>query len=122
MDLPSWREALRVRVKLLYTTMRALYEQIATPGTFLVSASLLGGQHGYDEAGAIAPLGGSVIGMTKTYKRERADVTVKAVDFELGYEAPKVANVLVQETLRDPGAVEVGYKEGERWTSDAGTT
>ena len=78
MDLPSWREALRVRVKLLYTTMRALYEQIATPGTFLVSASLLGGQHGYDEAGAIAPLGRSVIGMTKTYKRERADVTVKA--------------------------------------------
>jgi acyl transferase domain-containing protein/NAD(P)-dependent dehydrogenase (short-subunit alcohol dehydrogenase family)/acyl carrier protein len=116
MDLPGWREALRVRVKLLYTTMRALYEQIAAPGTFLVSATLLGGQHGYDEAGAVAPLGGPVVGMTKTYKRERTEVLVKSVDFELGCDSPEIADVLIDETLRDPGAVEIGYKEGERWT------
>ena len=61
-----------------------LYEQIAAPGTFLVSATRLGGQHGYDEAGAVAPLGGAVVGFTKTYKRERPDVLVKAVDFEAG--------------------------------------
>jgi hypothetical protein len=36
-------------------TMRILYEQVATPGTFLVSATRLGGQHGYDDAGATAP-------------------------------------------------------------------
>ena len=39
------------------TTMRALYEQIATPGTFLISATRLGGQHGYDEAGRGCPAG-----------------------------------------------------------------
>ena len=116
MDLAGWREALRVRVKLLYTTMRALYQQIAAPGTFLVSATLLGGQHGYDKAGAIEPLGGPVVGMTKTYKRERTDVLVKAVDFELGRDVSALAEVLVEETLRDPGAIEVGYKEAERWT------
>ncbi|MGB9431908.1 MAG: beta-ketoacyl synthase N-terminal-like domain-containing protein, partial [Candidatus Acidiferrum sp.] len=33
MDLLSWHEALRVRVKSLYATMRILYEQIAAPGT-----------------------------------------------------------------------------------------
>ncbi len=115
MDLAGWREALRVRVKLLYQTMRTLYEQIAAPGTFLVSATLLGGQHGYDEAGAIAPLGGAVVGMTKSYKRERGDVLVKAVDFELGCGARDTARVLLDETLRDPGTVEVGYKETERW-------
>ena len=32
MDLSGWHEALRVRVKSLYTTMRTLYEQIAAPG------------------------------------------------------------------------------------------
>ena len=79
---PRWHEALRVRVKSLYATMRILYEQIAAPGTFLVSATRLGGQHGYDEAGATAPLGGAVVGFTKTYKRERMDALVKAVDFE----------------------------------------
>ncbi len=116
MTLADWRGALSVRVKALYTTMRALYEQIAAPGTFLVSATLLGGQHGYDEAGAVAPLGGAVVGMTKTYKRERGDVLVKAVDFDLGYDAHELSELLIEETTRDPGAVEIGYRDGARWT------
>ena len=116
MDLAGWTEALRVRVKALYATMRLLYEQIASAGTFLVSATRLGGQHGYDEAGAVAPLGGAVVGFTKTYKRERPDVLVKAVDFALESDASQVAELLIQETLRDPGAVEIGYKGGLRWT------
>ncbi len=116
MDLATWHEALRVRVKLLYTTMRILYEQIAASVTFLVSATRLGGQHGYDEAGATAPLGGAVVGFTKTYKRERADAMVKAVDFEVEPKPSEVADILIEETLRDPGAVEIGYKEGLRWT------
>ena len=81
LNLNSWHEALRIRAKSLYATMRILYEQIAAPGTFLVSATRLGGQHGYDEAGAIAPLG-AVAGFTKTYKRERMDALVKSVDFK----------------------------------------
>ena len=104
------------RVKSLYTTMRVLYEQIAAPGTFLVSATTLGGQHGYDPAGAVAPMGGAVVGFTKTYKRERAEVLVKAIDFQAGRKASEVAGLLIEETLRDPGAVEIGYKNGLRWT------
>ena len=116
MDLPAWHEALQIRVKLLYTTMRVLFDQVAQPGTFLVSATRLGGQHGYDEAGALAPLGGAVTGFTKTYKRERLDALVKAVDFEAESKTSEVAELLVEETLRDPGVVEVGYKDGQRWT------
>ena len=116
LDLATWHEAIRVRVKSLYTTMRALYEQIATPDTFLVSATRLGGQHGYDAAGAVAPLGGAVVGFSKTYKRERTDACVKAVDFESGRNAAEIAGLLIDETLRDPGAVEIGYKKGLRWT------
>ena len=116
MDLAGWHEALRVRVKSLYATMRILYEQVAAPGTFLVSATRLGGQHGYDEAGAVAPLGGAVTGFTKTYKRERIDALVKAVDFEADRKPAEIAGILIEETLRDPGAVEIGYKAGLRWT------
>jgi hypothetical protein len=115
MDLASWHEALQLRLKSLYTTMRVLYEQVAAPGTFLVSATCLGGQHGYDEAGAVAPLGGAVAGFTKTYKRERMDALVKVVDFEPERVATEIAQALIDETLRDPGAVEVGYKVGHRW-------
>jgi acyl transferase domain-containing protein/NAD(P)-dependent dehydrogenase (short-subunit alcohol dehydrogenase family) len=116
MDLATWHEALRVRVKSLYATMRILYEQIALPGTFLVSATRLGGQHGYDEAGATAPLGGAVVGFTKTYKRERVDALVKALDFESEKKPAEIADLLIEETLRDPGAIEIGYQNGLRWT------
>jgi acyl transferase domain-containing protein/acyl carrier protein len=116
MNLAAWREALRIRVKLFFTTMRILFEQIAAPGTFLVSATGLGGQHGYNAAGATAPLGGAVVGFAKTYKRERTDALVKAVDFEAGRTPSEIAESLVAETLRDPGAVEIGYQAGERWT------
>src|SRR4029079_16334362 len=88
----------------------------AKPGTFLVSATRLGGQHGYDEAGALAPLGGAVVGFTKTYRRERIDALVKAIDFEAEPKPAEVAELLVEETLRDPGAIEIGYKGGLRWT------
>ena len=116
MDSATWHEAVRVRIKALYAAMRILYEQIAPPGTFLVSATRLGGQHGYDEAGAVAPLGGAVTGFTKTYKRERMDALVKAVDFEKKRNATEIAELLLAETVHDSGAIEIGYKNGLRWT------
>jgi len=116
MDLTCWREAIRVRVKSLYATMRALYEVIASQGTFLVSATRLGGQHGYDEAGALSPIGGAVVGFTKTYKRERPLAHVKAVDFGTALKPADIAELLVEETLGDPGATEIGYRNGLRWT------
>ncbi len=116
LSLSSWHQALQVRVKSLYATMRILYEQISAQGTFLISATRLGGQHGYDEAGAVAPLGGAVTGFTKTYKRERMDALVKAVDFGAEQAPSEIAELLIEETLRDAGAVEIGYKDGLRWT------
>ena len=116
LDIATWHEALRVRVKLLYATMRALFEQVASPGTFLVSATRLGGQHGYDEAGAVAPLGGAVVGFVKAYKRERMEPIVKAVDFEAHRNASQIVDLLIDETLRDPGVIEIGYTGDQRWT------
>lgn len=116
MDLQSWREALRVRVKSFYTAMHTLYDQVGQAGTFLVSATRLGGQHGYDDTGATAPLGGAVVGFTKAFKRERSEALVKAVDFSTESPAEETAVRLIEETRRDPGAVEIGYKMGLRWT------
>ncbi|MCB0148003.1 MAG: beta-ketoacyl synthase, partial [Caldilineaceae bacterium] len=88
MTLDEWRELNRVRVKNLYTAARAIYDSVTGPNTFLVSATRLGGLHGYGPTGATAPLGGSVVGFTKAYNMEQMmreggkGVTVKAVDFE----------------------------------------
>jgi len=116
LDVTAWHECVRVRAKLLYTTMSALYEHVSRPGTFLVAATQLGGYHGYDDAGAVAPLGGAVTGFAKTYRRERPESLVKTVDFEANRNPNEVADILVAETLHDPGAVEIGYTAAERWT------
>jgi hypothetical protein len=116
LDLAAWRAALVVRVKLLAHAMRALYAHVSGPGTFLVSATRLGGCHGYDDAGATAPMGGAVAGFTKAFQRERAGALVKVVDFAAGHDAAGVAAALIDETQRDPGAVEIGYQGGERWS------
>ncbi|HEX8924363.1 MAG TPA: SDR family NAD(P)-dependent oxidoreductase, partial [Terriglobales bacterium] len=116
MTIETWHKEMHSRVKLLYTAMRTLYEHIASAGTFLVSATRLGGQHGYGDTGATQPMGGAVVGFTKTYKREQLDITAKAVDFEVECAPSEIADALIAETLRDNGAVEVGYKHGVRWS------
>jgi acyl carrier protein/NAD(P)-dependent dehydrogenase (short-subunit alcohol dehydrogenase family) len=116
MNLEQWRAETHARVKLLYHTMRSLYNDIGEKGTFLVSAARLGGQHGYDAAGAVAPLGGAVTGFTKAFKREKTDALVKAVDFEASRKTAAFADLLIDETLKDPGVLEVGYQDGLRWT------
>jgi hypothetical protein len=96
--------------------VQSVYEQIGEAGTFLISATRLGGLHGYDEAGAADPVGGAVSGFTKAYKREKPNATVKVIDFEASRKTSALADLLLEETLLDPGAVEIGYKDGRRWT------
>jgi hypothetical protein len=110
-DVAQWRESLRRRVKALYATMRALYDT----SPFLVSATRLGGYHGYDDAGATNPLGGAVVGFTKSYKKERPDALVKAVDVAASRKTTALADRLIEETLSDPGCVEIGLVDGRRF-------
>ena len=55
-------------------------------------------------------------GFVKTFKRERPDVLVKAVDFADSRKTAALADLLIAETLADPGIVEVGYADDLRWT------
>ncbi len=114
MDLAAWREALRVRVKLLYTTVRGCLADDHAP--FLVAGTRLGGLHGYDDEGAVAPLGGAVTGFAKAYAREQTTVLVKAVDVAADATPAAIAAQLVAETISDPGAVEIGRRDEQRWT------
>jgi NAD(P)-dependent dehydrogenase (short-subunit alcohol dehydrogenase family) len=124
LDLAGWREVNRRRAKNLYATMRALYDAASGSGAFLVSATRLGGLHGYGPGGASAPAGGAVTGFTKAYAMEQAlrsgakpgAPLVKAVDFETNAARDDVAQRLVEETLRDPGVIEAGYHGGLRWS------
>ncbi|MGZ4173369.1 MAG: SDR family NAD(P)-dependent oxidoreductase, partial [Solirubrobacteraceae bacterium] len=111
LDAAARRDALHVRVKLLAALMRALADE----ETFRISGTRLGGRHGYDAEGATSVLGGAVTGFTKALSRERPGALVKAIDFGEA-DAGSVADTLLQETLRDPGAVEIGYADELRWS------
>ncbi|HET9444309.1 MAG TPA: SDR family NAD(P)-dependent oxidoreductase, partial [Acidimicrobiales bacterium] len=50
------------------------------------------------------------------YRRERPEALVKAVDFTAAAGPAEIAAALVEETRLDPGAVEVGRADGQRWT------
>ena len=115
MDLAQWRQQLELRVKLLYSACYALYEHFDEGGRFLLVATRLGGRHGYDEDGAVAAMGGAVTGFAKAFARERGNALVKAVDFSASRKTAALADVLIEETLRDPGAVEVGHCQDLRW-------
>ena len=112
MDAGTWHDALQARVKNLATTMKRLYDN----DPFLVVGTRLGGRHGYEPDGALCPLGGAVTGFTKAYKREKPEVLVKAVDFPASRKSAALADRLVEETLADPGCVEVGGDIAQRLT------
>ena len=111
LDPADWRDGLHRRVKLLAALMRGLDAE-----TFLVSATRLGGRHGYDATGAESVMGGAVTGFTKALAREREGALIKAVDFGARNQKTALADLLIEETLRDPGSVEVGHAEDLRWT------
>lgn len=104
-DLPpaDWQAALERRVYSLFTLFRSLPEQ-----AFLVCGTAMGGLHGYGPEGAASPLGGATTGFAKALARERG-VFVKVVDFSADTKPAEIAGRLIDETLRDPGIVEVGY-------------
>ena len=112
LDLATWRRGLHGRVKALYGMVRAL--RGAAP--FLVTATRMGGLHGYGEAGASAPMGGAVTGFAKAYSRELPDALVKAVDVGEAAEPGDVVGHLLDELRRDAGVVEVGWCGGQRFS------
>ena len=112
----EWWATIDRTVKCMHSALQVLWEALGEPGKFLITGTRMGGRHGYDEAGAQAPIGGAVSGFSKAFKRERPTATVKVVDFDRDAAASVVADRLMAETLRDPGVVEIGYRGENRWT------
>ena len=116
MDDAAWQAATDLRIKALYEAVQPLYEQLQSSTHFLVAATRMGGRHGYDANGASNPLGGAVCGFVKSFKRERNDVLCKVVDFAPSRKTAALAEHLIDETLGDPGVVEVGVHADTRWS------
>lgn len=61
-------------------------------------------------------MGGAVSGFTKAIALERPDSFAKVVDFAIDAPAATIAGRLIDETLADPGVVEVGWEEDRRFS------
>lgn len=104
----TWKKALEQRIELLFQLSK-----IIAPNAFLISATRMGGLHGF--MNPANPLGGVLSGFTKAYCRERRDALVKIVDFEAHADSEFVTNCLIQETLKDPASLEVGRESELRF-------
>ncbi|MGH0030183.1 MAG: SDR family oxidoreductase [Myxococcota bacterium] len=116
LDLAGWRAALDLRVKRLFDAAGEFYDGLEAPGGFLVAGTRMGGRLGLDDGGAACPLGGAVSGFVKALGRERPAALVKVVDFARSRRTAEPADALIEETLCDPGAVEIGRADGRRYT------
>jgi NAD(P)-dependent dehydrogenase (short-subunit alcohol dehydrogenase family) len=110
MNIKDWQTGLEERLYSLCAIMKALPEE-----TFLVCATRMGGLHGYSIEGASAPLGGATSGFAKALAREREKAFVKIVDFETTASPALIATRLIDETLQDPGALEIGWQNDLRY-------
>jgi NAD(P)-dependent dehydrogenase (short-subunit alcohol dehydrogenase family) len=107
---------LDARVRRLYAASRALLPRLSEPGCFLIAGTRLNGLHGFGTTPSTAPAGGGVSGFVKAFARENPQALVKVVDFSEAEAPASVAEALVAEALRDPGAVEIGHAYGARHT------
>jgi len=105
MSLEEWNALLETRLFALEGVLRGLPEK-----AFLVCATRMGGLHGYGPKPAAAAMSGGTRGLAKAIAREREGMLVKVVDFESDASHAQVANCLIEETLRDPSLVEVGWE------------
>ncbi len=111
MNLDQWQAGLETRAMFLYHLLRAI------PGEpFLICATRMGGIHGYTPEGASAPMGGAVSGFAKAIAWERPESLVKVVDFQPSLSESEIASRLLEETLRDPAVVELGWEGDQRFT------
>ena len=109
-SIETWQIGMEKTLYALETVMRTV------PTTsFLICATSLGGLHGYASPGANNPLGGGVSGFAKALSWERAETLMKVVDFSPEIPAATIANRLIEETLNDPGVVEVGWEGDVRF-------
>jgi malonyl CoA-acyl carrier protein transacylase len=83
--------------------------------TFLMAATRMGGLLG--TGGTVpSPLGGALSGLVKALAWERPEMLAKVVDFEATATPADMAGCLFEETLHDPGAVEIGYEGDQRFS------
>jgi hypothetical protein len=114
LGLAEWRGLTQAWVKDLFVLLHTLAQGEPEVMPFLVSGTRLGGFHGYNTAVSTTnPLGGAVTGFTKAYKREATNALVKAIDFPASRKTASIADLLIEETMSDPGVVEVGYDDAE---------
>ena len=117
----DWKELTRMKVKSLFSTAKALIEDLkkgAGDGSFFVSAVEMGGSFGMEGTGKHrTPVQGGVSGLTKALGKEMPNVIIKCVDIGEFTTSAKVSRLLLDEVERGDGRLEVAYLEGERRTA-----
>jgi NAD(P)-dependent dehydrogenase (short-subunit alcohol dehydrogenase family)/acyl carrier protein len=120
MDPKLWQARLDQDLKSLFNFLRCLETDLRKDGTGrLLVATRLGGSFASglrEHTNGFWPGNGAVCGLVKSVAREWADISSRVVDFEFDISNEAIVRSLVSELTIAKGAVEVGYRDGNRMT------
>ncbi len=120
-DLAAWQERLALETKSLFYLARCAADDLRAAGggsgAWLISATDMGGSHGYGAAQShFSPSQGGLNGLIKSLAQEWPTVQCKAIDLAADDdEETIVAHFLAEMAARD-GLVEIGYQGSRRRT------
>jgi short-subunit dehydrogenase len=117
-SLTQWRQYTASQAKSLFYLLGLCQQDLQQAGeqqgAYILSASLLGGYFGRQNAQNTGlATAGAAVGLLKTLITEWSGVTAKAVDFDPDLSADSITEQIIQELLNG-GRLEVGYPQGQR--------
>jgi NAD(P)-dependent dehydrogenase (short-subunit alcohol dehydrogenase family)/acyl carrier protein len=124
LTVDEWRQRLRRETGCLFRFAQHVVPALAGRATAgrrprLLAATTLGGHFalGPCAAGELFPPGhGGICGLMKTLAVEHPELAVKVVDLDGREASDDMAGHLLAELGADDGEVEIGWREGQRWT------
>ena len=120
---PEEREKLlRTQIHGTLFLMQALHRRLQSPPDRplrFLSATLRGGHFGLSPSAPFSEIQGGIVGLVRTLALEVPEISSRVVDFDGEWNRNAMAQALLNELLSDSAPVEVGYKDGQRWTQIA---
>ncbi|MBI5595899.1 MAG: SDR family NAD(P)-dependent oxidoreductase, partial [Elusimicrobia bacterium] len=114
MTPPEFEKAYKRGPRSLFLAAKALREDLAAPGRFIVTVTAAGGDHGCTSAAEFDPMAGSTTGLAKALQRELPKTAVRAVDFDAAATPADMARLALEEVGSDDPRLEPGWQRGTR--------
>lgn len=119
LKLSQWRKETHRKVKSLFFLTRFFVKELLRfkkRGSFVVAASMMGGNFGLRGFDGKNPSSGGIVGFLKAFDKEFPEIRVKACDFKMNSSRELIAKLLWQEIAYGDDKIEICFSNDIRST------